>query len=252
MNFNRGENPPREKWQTPPQKTAQEVAVAFQTFESYIRFIHGFDDVQFITAREAAELYRDRARGRKFETEELKAIAQAVGGDVTFQRHDEYCLSAAEALWLLNQYIAEQGGHKAAPPILSEQSPLGPAEAADALNGEVTADWSQVVRTAADVADLMTKQGRVPTTVWLGSKGVPPESYLVAIAGVASKLLSGGSAPSEVTFRPAKLAAAQYVSDDGAHLWGWVIFPPGFRAPRMMELAKRQAWTIKPAVLVEE
>jgi hypothetical protein len=39
------------------------------------------------------------------------------------------------------------------------------------------------------------------------------------------------------------------VADDGPNLWGWVIFPPGFRAPAMMELAKRQAWTIKPAVL---
>lgn len=71
----------------------------------------------------------------------------------------------------------------------------------------------------------------------------------MAIAEVASKLLEGEPAPEQLVFRPTKLAAAQYVSDDGPHLWGWVIFPPGFRAPRMMELAKRQAWTIKPAVL---
>ena len=28
-----------------------------------------------------------------------------------------------------------------------------------------------------------------------------------------------------------------------------VIFPPGFGAPALMELAKKQAWTIKPAVM---
>ncbi|HEX5442697.1 MAG TPA: hypothetical protein VFW87_02660 [Pirellulales bacterium] len=255
VNFNRGANPPREQWQAPPQKTAQESAVAYQTFESYIRFIRGFDDVRFITAREAAELYRDRARDRHFDTEELRSIAAAAGNEATFQRRDDYCLSAAEVLWLLNRFIARQDGKKApgdkkpSTAIALDQSPLGPAEAAVALENEVSADWSQVVRTAAEVSDLMTKQGRVPTTVWLGSTGVPPESYLVSIAGVAAKLLAGESAPEQVVFRPAKLRAAQYVSDDGPHLWGWVIFPPGFRAPRMMELAKRQAWTIKPAVL---
>jgi hypothetical protein len=39
------------------------------------------------------------------------------------------------------------------------------------------------------------------------------------------------------------------VADDAPHLWGWIIFPRGFRAPEMMELAKRQAWTLKPALL---
>ncbi|MGH7194063.1 MAG: hypothetical protein ACREJM_11125, partial [Candidatus Saccharimonadales bacterium] len=249
VNFNRGANPPREKWQKPPQKTEQESVVAYQTFESYIRYIRGFADVRFITAREAAELYRDRAQGRRFEPEELKAIAAAVGDEAMFQRRGDHCLSAAEVFWLLNQFIAGQGEKKASGSITLDRSPLGPAEAAVALENNATADWSQVVRTAADVADQMSRQGRVPTTVWLGSTGVPPESYLAAIASAAAKLLAGESAPEQVVFQPAKLAAAQYVSDDGPHLWGWVIFPPGFRAPRMMELAKRQSWTIKPAVL---
>ena len=249
VNFTGGANPPRDKWQKPPQKTAQESAIAYETFENYIRFIRGFDDVRFITARDAAELYRDRAQGRRFQPDELKAVAVAVGNEVTFQRHGDHCLSAAEVLWLLNQFMTGLGDKQPTAPLVLEHSPLGPSEAAVASENEVTADWSQVVRTAADVADLMARQGRVPTTVWLGSTGIPPESYLVGIAKVASDLLAGGHAPEQVVFRPAKLAAAQYVSDDGPHLWGWVIFPPGFRAPRMMELAKRQAWTIKPAVL---
>jgi hypothetical protein len=55
--------------------------------------------------------------------------------------------------------------------------------------------------------------------------------------------------PEKVEVRPAKLAAAKYVSADRPGLWGWVIFSPGFKAPAMMDLARRQAWTLKPAVL---
>jgi hypothetical protein len=39
------------------------------------------------------------------------------------------------------------------------------------------------------------------------------------------------------------------VSEDKPELWKWVIFPTDFRAPAMMELARRQSWTIKPAIL---
>jgi hypothetical protein len=69
---------------------------------------------------------------------------------------------------------------------------------------------------------------------------------------MASDLADGQKPPDSITLKPAKLAAAKYVSDDRPGLWGWVIFPPGFRAPAMMDLAKRQAWTIKPALLSAE
>jgi len=62
--------------------------------------------------------------------------------------------------------------------------------------------------------------------------------------------MDGKQPPKTIEMKPAKLKAAEYVSDDDPKkLWGWVIFPTGFRAPAMMELAKRQAWTLKPAVL---
>jgi hypothetical protein len=93
------------------------------------------------------------------------------------------------------------------------------------------------------------KHGRVPPTVWLGSVGVPPEAFLQALAKLSLELLDGNPWPEMVEVQPAKLAAASHVAEDAANLWGWVIFPRGFRAPAMMELAKRQAWTLKPAVL---
>ncbi len=110
-------------------------------------------------------------------------------------------------------------------------------------------DASQFSRTAVDVADFLRKHGRVPTSVWLGSMAVSPEMYLRALAQITIDLLDGKPMPKTIAVKPAKLAAATYVADDAPNLWGWVIFPRGFRAPAMMELAKRQAWTLKPALL---
>jgi hypothetical protein len=248
-NFSRGANPPRERWKLPPRKTAEESATAWSSFEGYIRFIRGFDDVRFITATEAAKFYADRAQGRTFPPQELKAIAAAVVEGITFQRREGHTLSASEVFWLMNECLAERGGQRPAEPITLEQTPNGPSERGHQLTAEVTADWSQVTRTAADLADFLRKQRRLPSTVWLGSTAVSPESYLAGIAPVVAGLLAGKPAPEQVTFAPAVLAAAKHVADDGPNLWGWVIFPPNFRAPIMMELAKRQAWTLKPAFL---
>ena len=131
----------------------------------------------------------------------------------------------------------------------AERVDATPSNAAPPLAEPVTTDWSQFTRTSIDAADFLRKQERIPTAVWLGSTPVPPEAYLVALARVVGDLADGKPAPKNVEVAPARLATAANVADDGPNLWGWIIFPRGFRAPAMMELAKRQAWTLKPALL---
>jgi hypothetical protein len=249
VNFRNGANPPREEWQLPPMKTPEESKVAYQSFEGYIRFMKRFADVQFITATQAAKLYRDKARGRTFTPAELKTIAQAVTDRVSFQANKEYALAASEVFALLNDYVAQRSTGRAVDATALERTPYGPSNPFAASTESITTDASQFSRTAVDVADFVRKQGRVPTSVWLGSVPVSPESYLVALADVTISLLDGKAMPEIIKLKPAKLAAAEYVADDGPNLWGWIIFPRGFRAPAMMELAKRQAWSLKPAIL---
>jgi hypothetical protein len=45
-----------------------------------------------------------------------------------------------------------------------------------------------------------------------------------------------------------KLLPAQFVADDTPDLFGgWIIHREGFRAPKLLEIARLQAWTLKPA-----
>jgi hypothetical protein len=85
VNFSKGENPPREQWKQPPAKTAEETRSAYRVFEDYVRFMKRFPEVRFITASEAAKLYRDRSRDHRFTADELESIAKNVGDEVTFQ-----------------------------------------------------------------------------------------------------------------------------------------------------------------------
>ena len=249
VNFAHGANPPRAKWKLPPAKSPVETRIAYQVFDDYIRFIKHFPEVRFITASQAARLYKDQAQGRKFTPAELKAIARGVKEHVSFQRREGYALAAGEIFTLLNDYVAERAAGKSPSSVELTTTPYGPSSPVASLSGPVRTDWSQFGRTAADVADFLAQHGRIPTSVWLGSVAVPPEAYLNALAHVTIDLVDGKTAAEPIEVQPARLAAASHVPDDGPNLWGWVIFPPGFRAPAMMRLAKRQAWTLKPAML---
>ena len=247
VNFRDGANPPPDQWKLPEMKTPEDTEKAFQYFEDLVHFLKSFPRVQFLTASGAAERFRDRAQMHVFSTEEVAAIAGQVDSDVTFQEGENFNLSASEVFYVINKYLRESSSGRgrsrccwSAPLTVRLHHP-------SALTAKLVAPWGQVARTVLDVQDYLDKTGRIPSAIWLGSQSVPPESYLVAIAQATQTLMQKAQPPDTVTFAPARLAAADYVADDSPDLWNWVIFPHGFHAPKLMTLAKLQAWTLKPA-----
>ncbi|CAN5401475.1 hypothetical protein BH10PLA2_BH10PLA2_04670 [soil metagenome] len=249
VNFREGANPPRSAWKLPREKTAEEKAVAFGNFERYITFMKHFPEVQFITAREALHLYRDESAGKSFSRDDLKTIAQNCRPDVSFVKLGNAYLSAAEAFTLLNSFVARSNEVDGIEFMRLEAPPFGPGRASTEFKTEQKIPTNQVMRTAVDVQGYVARHGMIPNAVWLGSVNVPPEVYLQGLATLTLSLLEGKEVPAEITFKPATLAAAKYVSDDDVKLWKWAIFPKGFHAPSLMQTAKLQAWTLKPAVL---
>jgi hypothetical protein len=249
VNFRNGANPPRSEWKLPRTKTPEESKIAYDVFEKYVLFIKRFPEVKFITATEALKIYQDRSQGRAFSVKELREIAAAVGDKVTFQTRGDHALAASEIFSLLNGYVVERNAGRSPESITLKGTPYGPSKNMASPSEVLETDASQFTRTAEDVAEFLQKQGRIPTTVWLGSQGVPPEIYLRSLAVVAVSLIDGKGVPEKIALRPGRFPVGDYVAEDSPRLWGWVIFPRGFRAPEMMALARRQAWTLKPAIL---
>ena len=135
--------------------------------------------------------------------------------------------------------------------LSSNETPLGPSSdsASVAMSGEARVPWYQFQWAVQEVDGALRQNAQVPTVVWVGGNPYSPASYLVALAQVAGGLLEGNQPPQQVTLAPAQLDAAKYVAKNTPQVWSWPIFRPGFNGQHLLDLARLQAWTLKPALL---
>jgi hypothetical protein len=94
-----------------------------------------------------------------------------------------------------------------------------------------------------EFVDAVQKNGRLPAQVYLGS-------YSLSLADFAATAAATLLAPdTEIALRHGNLVFEHYVSGDPVGPFKWGIHPVGFSAPRLLELTRLQAWTLKPAKL---
>jgi len=123
----------------------------------------------------------------------------------------------------------------------------GPSLPSIRLTKSVEVSRSQFESSVQDLHDSIQRNHQIPNAVWLGSTAVSPEAFLVAMARIAKEDTAKGHASEIVKIEPARLATEKYIAEDSQKLWSWPIFPAGFHSEHLMELARLQAWTLKPA-----
>lgn len=252
VNFRRGANPPRSEWKLPGTRPAADTEKAFSDFEEYVKFVKAQPGVRFVTANDLMKLYPDRAIQRSFSRAEILTLAQAMQKEITFQKFDGFALSAADAFALLNETMLAYMEKNAIPPDVKLTTLYGPARQFDPSAGRTkpsSLTWPAFAAAVRDVAGFTRAHQRMPDAVWFGVDSLSPQDYLATLAAVTEQLINTGKPPDQVVVREGRFTADRYVAEDSTRLWGWVIFPEGFHAPKIIELARLQAWTLKPAIL---
>ena len=248
VNFAGGANPPREDWKLPPTKTKEEKERAFQYLEDLVAYMKSLPGTEFVTASETLRIFADGAQGRVYTEADLARIAErATGGGLLpgpSRLHPDRERGRSPCS------TGTLRGSSAAP----RRKPFGSRGRPTAPPPPSWAGTSLLGRSLEPV--LAHGDGRG------GPPGTPPadaERDLVRQRGRLARELPRGARPGEP--RPAREARSAGVGSPRpgppgrgkvrrrrfAGLWGWVIFPPGFRAPKLMGLARLQAWTLKPA-----
>lgn len=252
VNFSRGANPPRKAWRPPLQRTPEETESAYQRFGEYLDHLLAIPGVRFVTASDLPAMYPDTVRTSGATEPEVSELAQRIlardAMGVNFQVVGTKAFSLADQFEQLTLAVAEQ---------MEGAEPKRPLPAAGLLGPDNVppAGINQQIEIAAfreavlDTRKFIETQRRVPARIFIGADAVPPADFLVALATAYSTKAKTGVIPLSAN---TALAPVHYIAEDTPNLFGgWVIHKPDFRAPKILEVARLQAWTLKPAVRKE-
>lgn len=256
VNFRRGANPPREQWKAPPQRPAEETEAAFARFGQYIDYIHAIPGIQFITAAQLPATYPDRLRSSGASDADVlelaKRIANPESKGIDFQTVGDKAFSPADQFALLSQAIARHFSASTstpAPLMVPDHllGPDGPPPANPAALEPLT--WLAFRDAARDANDYVQVHHRVPARVFIGPDPVAPADFLFALA-TSYLALNAHKEPQSVPIphRTEVLTARHVVPDSPRVYGGWIIHRANYRAPKILDVARLQAWTLKPAV----
>jgi hypothetical protein len=255
VNFRRGANPPREQWRPPPQRTAEETEGAFRRFGEYLDHIRATSEVHFVTASDLPGLYPDRVRSKGAPQQDLAEIASGLAGNlaqgVDFRVMEHRAYSVADQFGLLALALGQLlDGHKVGWPL---QAPvlLGP-DASPPATELARTDWLAFRDAVGDVLNFIQTEHRVPSRVFIGAHAVAPADFLMALASAYDHYNKTGKLPLPEGVglgSGLELLPARHIAQDTPELFGgWIIHREGFRAPKILEVARLQAWTLKPAI----
>ncbi|HSB60170.1 MAG TPA: hypothetical protein VLI67_00525, partial [Vicinamibacteria bacterium] len=256
VNFRRGANPPREEWKEPPQRPPEDTEAAYRRFERYLDFQLSLPGVRHVTASELPAIYGNRVQA---EGADLATVGDVAGKVARADRLDVLrdprgrFVSAAEQFWLVVGLLARSIDEGRIPAKVEVGGVLGPSERPPTT--EVAAlPWRAFRDALKDAFDEVSARRQVPSRVFAGVKRIAPADFLRAAAAVAEGAIAAGpgappALPEQVVIPSGTaLATERFVADDAPELFGgWIIHPEAFRAPRIVEMAKLQAWTLKPA-----
>jgi hypothetical protein len=235
-----GANPPREEWKLPRKRTLESRNQTLTYFNRYLEFILNMPGVRFVTGSEMVQMYADKSVGMTFAGLQVTGLARSLTSEISFQKVDDVYLSAAESFSVLLKWYLRKPEEGVATPI---PGLMGPARRESVEPGTKVERW-EFRKACEDSIDAMSRSGRVPSILWIGAVPVAPADFL---ATLASEIL-GENSTSTLLVKKGNFTADHYVADDQPGHFDWPILPQGFRAPHVMDLARLQSWSLKPAV----
>ena len=239
------------EWFCTDLKPRELTEAGFVHFEEFVKWLLSLDNVGTVTATDLLKLYPDKSAGRAFDRDELRALAAALSEGITFQRIGDSAVSAAEAFGMVVGALSRFAAHRQMPASVTCNQVFNPTRGVLAPEREFCASWQAFGHSVCAAASHVKERCQVPSFLQVAGRIVAPYDYLAACARVLDSLLAGKRAPDEVAIRPTPAPMEDYVDETAARsAWKGSMAPPGgFQAPKMIDLAKLQSWTLKPALL---
>lgn len=247
VNFGNGTNIPREAYRRPPAQPPEITQRAWKNFDELIGYISSFEDVIFITASDATRIYQ-RSRHVTISRKQLTQVARHFRVSTGYFEKDGSVMSPAEAFYALTTaLVAITSGsfHEE----IELREPLGPLAPFRSI-GKRTLQTRDLIESAKLVVNYISREEYLPSNISIGTYTVlSPEDFLATVCKLLLVLVSGKPMPQAMSLsrgRPPDLKCINAANFRKA--CKWKVLPRNFRAPKILQQIRLQAWTLRPAV----
>jgi hypothetical protein len=217
VNFRAAARPEPSEWKLPRPRTPESQALAYSNFLAFIDHVRSAPGVRIVTPRELLVRVEPPVAAPP------AAVARRLADSI--DTRDGF--SAAEQLLVLLG--------------LAPRYVDGPARRTATTWNEPVIPRAAFTRATRDAAAFIEANLRLPDALWLDSRRL-------SLPDFAATLAADPGGP-QVPLRKAALGLEAHVASSAAPNYNWVIHPPGFAPEALLDLARLQAWTLKPARL---
>ncbi len=252
LNFANGKNTPKGKYVLPEQYSLEIKERALQDFENLVRFGSSFSDVQFISATDAHRIYQ-RQLDMVLGASEVRKIASGLSrsSKISYIKLGDEYISPAQAFCVLVNFVAGYAKTGEVPKRTAMSEPLGPISPFKSKVKSSKVSLKDLLFASQKASRFIAARGYMPSSLRVGnSVELEPSDFLATLAGVSMMLLSRKPVSDPILVQRAKMISSERFVDDLAfkRACEWRILPKGFKAPKILEQAKLQTWTLVPAV----
>jgi len=224
VNFSRGATRERKDWARPRLRTPEAREQCFRILRNYVEHAKKTPGVQFVTAQDLLQMYKPQTPPKA----DRAKLADHLKRQITFLRTDSGDLSAAEILLQLlglDWRIVDGPTSRGVTTYEAETIPRGLFD-----------------RAKQEAISFIKAHGRLPSEIYIGARTLSLADFAATVAGEAPSAAS-------VKVLRGSLEMERYFSTNASESFSWAIHPEGFAAPELLELARLQGWTLKPARL---
>jgi len=224
VNFANGTVRERKEWVLPKRRSEKDAEHCFGILKAYVEHAKSLHNVQFVTAADLIHIYATPIPP----VVDTATLARHFKESISFLSMPSGDLSAADILLELLHVPARYVDGPTATGITTYEETTIPAFVFDSM--------------LQDVRSFIETNHRLPNEVFVGSKTL---SLVDFAATLAQHLL----APGPVLVVHGKVGFERCFSTDAQSAFKWPIHPEGFAPEELLQLARLQGWTLKPARL---
>jgi hypothetical protein len=224
VNFAHGEVRPRQRWVLPGRRSKDDAERSFRILKDYVEHAKAVPDVEFVTANDLLRIYANPIPPAVNRIELAKHFQRTIN----FLSTSTGDLSAADILLELLELPAE---------YVDGPTHRGTTTYAEAIIPDVQFDAA-----LKELRSFIQANHRLPGNVFFGSQTLSLEDFA---ATLAAHIVS----PGPIRVKRGQLDFENYFAKDAQKSFDWLIHPQGFAPNELLELARLQGWTLKPARL---